>query len=132
MNILLKITDRNFAKVNYINYGDENFNIVEYFGNPVQILPFAYIIQKLFINDNIKVINGEDKNKVCFIFLDKILNGFCNCILYSNYNNKIIKKYFLFVYSIILEIVIAYNKHNQDNNDKNLNIREILTNIFIF
>ena len=132
VNISLKITDKKFTKVNYINYSDSEFNIVEYFGNAVQILPFAYIIQKLFINDNIKIINGENKNKVCFIFLDKILNGFFNCLLYNRYSSKIIKKYFLFVFSVILEIVIAYNKHNKENNDKNLNIREILTNIFIY
>ena len=130
INMLLKITDKNFAKVNYINYGDKEFNIVEYFGNVVQFLPFAYIIQKLLINDNIKEINHENKNRICFIFLDKISEAIFKCILYNNYKNKIIKKYFLFVYSILLEIVKAYNKHNI-NDDKNFNIREILTNIFI-
>ena len=47
--ISLKITDVKYAKDNYINYGDSEFNIMEFFRNPVQILPFAYIIQKLFI-----------------------------------------------------------------------------------
>ena len=130
INMLLKIPDKNFTKINYINYGDSEFNIVEYFGNAIQLLPFAYIIQKMFINDNIKVINNENKNKICFIFLDKIMQGFFNCILYNNYCNKIIKKYFLFVYSILLEIVKAYNKNNKD--EKSFDIREILTNIFIF
>ena len=130
INVLLKITDKNFTKINYINYGDSEFNIVEYFGNAVQLLPFAYIIQKLFINNNIKLINNENKNKICFIFLDKIMQGFFNCILYNNYSNKIIKKYFLFVYSILLEIVKAYNKNNKD--EKSFDVREILTNIFIF
>ena len=131
INMLLKITDKNFAKVNYINYGDSEFNMVEYFGNEVQLLPFAYIIQKLFINNNVKMINNENKNKICFIFLDKITQGLFNCILYNNYSNKIIKKYFLFVYSILLEIVKVYNnKNNKD--EKSFDIREILTNIFIF
>ena len=128
--VLLKITDKNFTKVNYINYGDSEFNIVEYFGNVVQLLPFSYIIQKLFINDNVKIINNENKNKICFIFLDKILQGFFNCILVNNYSTKIIKKYFLFVYSIIFEIVKSYNKNNID--EKSFNVKEILTNIFIF
>ena len=130
INMLLKITDKNFTKVNYINYGENDFNIVEYFGNEVQLLPFAYIIQKLLINNNIKIINGENKDKVCFIILDKISQGLFNCILYNKYNSKIIKKYFLFVYSILLEIVKAYNKNNKE--EKNFSIREILTNIFIF
>ena len=40
VNLLLKITDKRFTKVNYINYADKEFNLVEYFGNVVQILPF--------------------------------------------------------------------------------------------
>ena len=130
INMSLKITDQNFTKVNYINYGDNEFNIVEYFGNVVQLLPFSYIIQKLLINNNIKIINNENKNKICLIFLDKISQGFFNCILYNNYNTKIIKKYFLFVYSIILEIVKTYNNNNKEENS--FNVKEILTNIFIF
>ena len=130
INLSLKITDKKFTKVNYINYGDNEFNIVEYFGNVVQLLPFSYIIQKLLINNNVKIINNENKNKICFIFLDKISQGFFNCILYNNYSTKIIKKYFLFVYSIILEIVKSYNNNNKEENS--FNVKEILTNIFIF
>jgi hypothetical protein len=130
INMLLKITERNFTKVNYINYGESDFNIVEYFGNEVQLLPFAYIIQKLLINDNIKIINSENKDKVCFMFLDKVSQGLFNCVLYNKYDSKTIKKYFLFVYSILLEIVKAYNKGNKE--EKNFSIKEILTNIFIF
>ena len=110
INMSLKITDKNFTKVNYINYADSDFNIVEYFGTEAQLLPFIYIIQKLFINNNIKKINNENKNKICFIFLDRISQGFFNCILYNKYSIKIIKKYFLFVYSILLEVVKTYNK----------------------
>ena len=137
-NIFLKITNKNFTKVNYVNYGDNKFNIVDYFGGVEQLLPFIYIIQKLFINDDIKKINNESKNKICFIFLEKVSLGFFNCILYKKYNSIIIKKYFLFVYSIILEIVKTYNDHNkndilENNKDqKEYNIREILTNGFIF
>ena len=137
-NIFLKITNKNFTKVNYINYGDCKFNIVDYYGGVEQLLPFIYIIQKLFINDNIKKINNENKNKICFIFLEKVSVGFFNCLLYKKYSSIIIKKYFLFVYSIILEIVKTYNNHNkndilENNKDqKEYNIREILTNGFIF
>jgi len=136
-SMLLKITDKKFTKVNYINYGDSEFSIVDYLGNIVQLLPFSYIIQKLLINDNIKIIFGENKNKICFIILEKVLQGFFNCLLYNKYNKKIIKKYFLFVYSLFLEIVKTYNTHNQkdilENKDqKEYNIKEILTNIFIF
>lgn len=136
-SMLLKITDKKFTKVNYINYGDREFSIVDYLGNIVQLLPFSYIIQKLLINENVKIIFGENKNKICFIILEKVLQGFFNCLLYNNYNKKIIKKYFLFVYSLFLEIVKTYNTHNQkdilDNNDqKEYNIKEILTNIYIF
>ena len=131
INISLKIKNINFTKVNYINYGDNEFNIVEYLGNVVQLLPFSYIIQKLLINDNIKVINNEDKNKICFIILDKISQGFFNCILYKNFSTKIIKKNFLFVYSIILEIIKSYNTNN-NTEEKSFNVKEILTNIFIF
>ena len=136
-NMMLKITNKNFTKVNYINYGDSEFKIVEYLGNVVQLLPFSYIIQKLLINDSVKKINGENKNKICFIFLEKISQGFFNCLLQSKYNTKIIKKHFLFAYSIFLEIVKTYNNHNKidiigDNDQKDYNIKEILTNIFIF
>ena len=137
-NILLKITNKNFTKVNYINYGDRQFNIVDYLGGVKQLLPFVYIIQKLFINDDVKKINNENKNKICFIFMEKVSVGFFNCLLYKKYNSIIIKKYFLFVYSIILEIVKTYNEHNKDDisennkDQKEYNIREILTNGFIF
>ena len=73
----LKAQDSNLIKVNYINYKEEKFNIIDYFGGLVQFLPF------------LKIINGLYKNK---IILNKIINtdfliDFINNILLIIFNH---------------------------------------------
>lgn len=125
IKLTLKINDKNYTKINYINHGDSNFNIVEYMGNIKSFLPFAYIIKNLFTNNDIKKIGKESKNKICFILLSKIFKGIFNCIFLNNYDKVDIRKYLLFIYSISPEIINAYNISNKEG-DKDFNITELL------
>ena len=57
IKIKLKIINRNLGKVNYINYKEDKFNIIDYFGGLTQFLPFLNIINGIYKN------NKEKKEK---------------------------------------------------------------------
>ena len=106
----IKISDKNLVKVNYINYNNKIFNIINYFGGIIQFLPFHKIFMKLLQTPNISM-NEANKFNKCEI------NDFINFIvkimikqLFSIQNNiDIYNKYILFVFALLLNIDFDIN-----------------------
>ena len=57
----VKIKDTKKVHVNYINYNEENYNIIEYFGGLKQLLPFMSLIKNLFENKKIELICNQKR-----------------------------------------------------------------------
>ena len=94
IEIILKIKDINLVKVNYINYKEMQFNIIDYFGGITQFLPFLNIINKIYNNKNIVNINEIPKQNILINFVKDIL-----IIIFKNINNTLnYKQYYLNTY----------------------------------
>ena len=126
----LKIINKNLFKVNYINYNHKKFHIVDYFGGIIQLLPFANLIKMLYLNEKLNNnIIKKDRKELYISFINDILSGLFHSLLYSKINHEIIKKYFLFVFSILLEmcIIIFKDENNKEVNEKvKLNIDQYI------
>ena len=116
----------NCVKPNYINYLENkynNFNLIEYFGGFTPLVPFISVINGLFSNKNIKVINGISKNKYLRDVLFDIFDLFLT-LLENNKNNnseqisQIISNYKLFFFTLILQINIEIFKDNEEKHNK--------------
>ena len=99
-----KIDNTKLIKVNYINYNENNYNIIEYFGGITQLLPFMSLINNLFENNKIKEINSQNKNDILISFATDILYIFFNIIFHYKEYKKNIEKYSLFFFCIINEL----------------------------
>ena len=130
----IKIIDQNLFKINYINYNQRRFNVVEYFGGFIQLLPFADLIKKLYLNEKLNNNLIKNETKILYIsFIEDILLGFFHCILYHKINEKIIKKFYLFIFSILFEILstILKDKIYEINNDTpKFNINQFIVENF--
>ena len=126
----IKIIDKNLFKTNYINYNHNTFNIVDYFGGIIQLLPFADLIKLLYLNEQLNNNIIEKGIKELYIsFINDILYGLFQSLLYSKKNTKIIKKYYLFVFSILFELCIIIFKDEDDKEIKEkvqLNINQYI------
>ena len=80
IKIELKIQDSNLIKVNYINYKEDNFNIIDYFGGIVQLLPFLKIINGLYRNT--KILDKIGKIDFLIEFVKNVL-----LIIFNHINN---------------------------------------------
>ena len=130
-NILIKISDCKLIKVNYINYLDENFNLIDYFGGFTPFIPFTQLINKIYENPIINKINGLDK--VTYLF--KVFNDILYLLLmiinhYSSQNTKIIDKYFLFGLTLVFQINFQIIEKKNERNDKKVN--KIIELILLF
>ena len=126
----LKITNIKFAKVNYVNYLDFSFNIVDYFGGIVQFLPFAYIIKQFYLNEKITTICNTNKNYFLLNIIDNILLIIMKCLLRRKYPEKLIQKYYLFGFCILTELVyqnIEYQKNHKSEQED----LSFIMNVFI-
>ena len=85
IKIELKIQDSNLIKVNYINYKEDNFNIIDYFGGIVQLLPFLKIINGLYRNT--KILDKIGKIDFLIEFVKNVL-----LIIFNHINNSGYKK----------------------------------------
>ena len=86
LKITIKVENQNLCKVNYINFKEEKFNIINYFGGIMQFLPFLNIINGLYNNKNILNIDEQPKGKILFYFAKNIL------LVIFNYVNKVDNK----------------------------------------
>ena len=122
-----KIDNNKLIKVNYINYNEDNYNIIEYFGGITQLLPFMSLINNLLENNKIKEINSQNKTDFLISFVTDILYIFFNIIFFYKEYKKYIDKYNLFFFCIINEIkhillsekqlIMNFLFHLMDEND---------------
>ena len=76
----INFTKSNLAKVNYINYLENGFDLENYFLGVKQMLPFVPLINGIYLNENVKKINGLDKNILLKEAFRKILINFITII----------------------------------------------------
>ena len=126
---ILKFYDDNLIRVNYINYNEKNFNIIEYFGGITQLLPFVSLINNLFHNNKIKLINSQNKNDVLQSFISDILCSFINIILYYPEYNLNIKRYKLFFFCILTELDSFLLSKNEKLKNEILKFNDIIKDI---
>ena len=105
INIGIIIKDIDLVKVNYINYKEENFNIIDYFGGITHFLPFLNIINGLYRNENIIKINNIEKEYFLIDFAKSILLIIYNYINISGIKKQEnFKKYWIFYLYILNKI----------------------------
>ena len=137
LKIKLKTIDRNLVKVNYINYKEDKFNIIDYFGGLTQFLPFLNIINGIYKNNNINIINNKEKLDILTDFVKNILLIIAKNITNSGeYKQENFKKYWNFYLYILNKIELFNNtKFKMDINEflslKLKNKNKIFFQIFI-
>ena len=134
--------NKDLFKVNYINYLENNFDIIDYLRGFTPFIPFIQLINGINLNKNINVINGNDKKIFLHNFIYEIL--FLLCKMAIKYKNKYIsdshkqkkilykiKKYNLFAFSLILQIDsnLLENIQNKTGLSKSDEIFEIIGNL---
>ena len=137
------VCNTNLVKINYLNFIDKNFDIIDYFGGVIQFLPFYNIFYILCdkniikINDDINQIRGNTSNdsitvnkstenshtkilvehiKLFITFLLKII---LKKLFSTNKKKKYFKKYAIFIFSLILNIDVDLDFINEDKNTEN-------------
>ena len=110
------VSNKNLVNINYINYNDKQFDIIDYFGGIIQFLPFYKIFKSLKDKrDN----SNEAKTQSSFnnYINIEILNNFFNYILkiiirklFSvKKKKKKFKKSICFVYYLLLNLNLELN-----------------------
>ena len=115
----ISINNKKLVKINYLNYNDIKFDIINYYGGIIQFLPFYQIFKKLKDFDNADV--NDNKNilslKKCLNLIEEDINNFQSNILkviirklfVINDNLKNFKKYGCFVYYLLLDLNLKIN-----------------------
>ena len=117
------INDKKLVKINFLNYNEKSFDIIDYFGGLIQFLPFYHILKILNdikINDDVdklKLNNNESgsaskniENTNLIIkeylnnFLDFIIKIIVQNLLLKNNGFKYYKKYAILVFYLILNL----------------------------
>ena len=106
--ICINIINQEKTKINYINYLDNNFDLIDYIGGFTPFVPFSPLINGIYTNSNIEKINSIDKKIIMKGTLDNILLLFIK--MTEKYKKKYPKKvqnyknYNFFVFSLILQL----------------------------
>ena len=153
-NLIPKIivSNPNLVKINYLNYNDKKFDIIDYFGGIIQFLPFYHIFNTLIdknlnkINEDVNQIKEESlfnesysrienetsKKKIDFKINDYI-SDFASFLIkiiqqklfLANNKIKLFKKYSIFIYYIILNIKTTLEIDNVFDEKKKENNKKI-------
>ena len=83
--ISIKIVNQGLIKSNFINYLDKNFDICEYFGGFIPLVPFISLFNGIYKNKNINFINGTSKALYLMRVINNILYLLCKIL---NKNSK--------------------------------------------
>ena len=133
----IKINNNNLVKVNYINYNDTSFDIVDYFGGVIQLLPFYKILKILNRNNDIKPTESyENLSKTIFLkyesaykdiindFFNYLIKIILNKLIASKKSKKLFKKYACFIFYLILdlnfELTVTENDFIKERNTENI------------
>ena len=99
--ISINVINKKLVKANYINYLDNNLDLIEYLGGFNNFIPFIPLINEIYKKEKIKTLNNIDLNKI----IEDILNLFSKILIkYQNKYSLYFQKYSLFVSSLILQI----------------------------
>ena len=110
----LKIEDEHLIKVNYINYKEEKFSIIDYFGGIVQFLPFLKIINGLY--KNIKILDKIGKIDFLIDFSETILLIIFNHLINSSFEKQEnFKIYWNFYFYLLNKIELFQDKEIKIN-----------------
>ena len=116
----IKIKGDNLVKVNYINYIDNDFDLIDYFGGFSQFIPFVELINGIINNNKINLINGKDKKEYMkYVFINVVFR-FCKILANNTKTLKTVKYYNLFFFSLILQL--DYDLINIGNSDEKTEI----------
>ena len=133
----IKIGNNNLVKINYINYNDTSFDIIDYFGGVIQLLPFYQILKILNRNKDIKPIeNYENFSETILVKYENvykdIINDFFNYLIKIILNKlfaskksiKLFKKYACFIFYLILdlnfELTVTEDDFKKEINSENI------------
>ena len=127
ISIKLKGQDSDLIKVNYINYKEEKFNIIDYFGGIVQFLPFVKIINGLYRNN--KILDKIGKVSFLIDFLNNILLIIFNYINKSGLDKQENFKVYWNFYFYILNKIEIFKDVTQQSIDKDKFVTDNLDGI---
>ena len=144
------VCNTNLVKINYLNYCDKNFDIIDYFGGIIQFLPFYNIFYILCdknmikINEDINQIKDNISNDSLTVnksienspnkilnehiksFIISLLKIILKKLLSTKKKKKYFKKYAIFIFSLILnidadlDIIFDYDNIFENHNQKDL------------
>ena len=156
----IEIINNNLVKVNYLNYNDNNFDIIDYFGGVIQFLPFYHIFRSMegenwnkingdvdkmketINNENISLSKSiETSNKKLEIY-KQYINSFANFLvkiiiekLYSSPNKiKLFKKYYAFIFYLLLKsnLELEFLEDSKNNKRKNTSLQDYIGILIMF
>ena len=125
LHISINIIKKNLVKANYINYLENNFELLDYIGGFTPFIPFIPLINGINTNQKINIINGKNKKEYLNNFVEDILYLFSKMVVkykvtYAYGEKKILKKirkYMLFVFCLIFQIdyeILYYNRNQKE------------------
>ena len=122
-NFQILIKNKNLFKSNFINYKENQFDMINYFGGIIQFLPFLNIINGIYNNKEISLIDKKDKKEVLIDFAKNILLVIFNYVN-SEKNEKIksLEDYWTFFLYVINKI------EPFQSNNINLDLNEFISN----
>ena len=100
----VKIEDNKKVNVNYINYYEKKFNIIEYFGGLKQTLPFMSLIKNLYKNDKIEQICNQNKKDILTSFVKDLLCSIITIACHYQEYEKYITEYYSLFFAVISEL----------------------------
>ena len=138
---IIKINNKNLVKINYLNYNEKLFDIIDYFGGVIQFLPFYYIIKTLkekninninlnnlkmsdsSLNESLNITKenmGKKENEIINKFVIFIIRIIVKKFFSIKDKIKQFKKNIIFIFSLILDLDIDFTENILDNfNNKN-------------
>ena len=127
------VLNKDFVKVNYINYLDNKFNLLEYYNGFIPFLPFIPLINGLYNNKKIDRINNIDKKYFLINIIYNIIYLFLKIIQKNQtYISKFTNKYNLFFYYLIINIDLNLILRQLEKNLKKNTFELFNENISLF
>ena len=104
-NFAIKAENHKLFRANYINFKEKSFNIIKYFRGIIQFLPFLNIINKIYNNKNIILIDNTEKRDILIDFAKNILLAIYKYVN-NGYNEQIkkLENYWTFFFYVINKI----------------------------
>ena len=115
---ILKLDNKNLVNINYINYKDTKFDIIDYYGGIIQFLPFYPIFKKLIEISNKKDNKYKELNDEINYFSNFIIKLIIKKLFSTNDKRKLFKKHIYFVYYLLLDLNIYLTINIEEYEEK--------------